>query len=169
MKTSRAQVDDQTIVVGTDGSYNSDVAVQWAIQEARQSGRRIEVVHAVPLAETVVVTPLTLVGFPDPTSYGPEVLHRASNQCTQAGVAVTTTLAEGSPADCLVEISEGAAMLVVGARGHSQAAALLLGSVSNACARRSKCPVVLVKPPAASDSPSPHRERHPEAHLDRSR
>ena len=149
MKTSHPPVDTQTIVVGIDGSSGAHTALEWAVDEARQTARRIVIVHAAPLAEAVVLAPLTLLGFPDATSSGTEDLRRASDYCHRAGVSVATLLAEGSPADCLVDTSDGAAMLVLGARGHGRTAALLLGSVSQDCARRAKCPVVIIKPKAA--------------------
>lgn len=140
------RTDANTIVVGTDGSPGSDAALEWAVKEAFGSRRRVLSVYAFPLAETMVLAPLTLVGFPDASSYGAEVLRRAADYCGDAGVPFSTVLAEGSPADCLVDASDGAAMLVLGARGRGQATSLLLGSVSQDCARRARCPVVLIKP-----------------------
>ena len=110
------------------------------------------VVHAFPLAETMVLAPLTLVGFTDGAGYGTEVLRRAADYCGDAGVLFSTVLAEGSPADSLVDASDGAAMLVLGARARGQAASLLLGSVSQDCARRARCPVVLIKPKKSADT-----------------
>ena len=150
MTETHQRADANTIVVGTDGSPGSDAALEWAVKEAFGSRRRVLAVYAFPLAETMVLAPLTLVGFPDASSYGPEVLRRAADYCGDAGVPFATVLAEGSPADCLVDASDGAAMLVLGARGRGQATSLLLGSVSQDCARRARCPVVLIKPKKAA-------------------
>ena len=159
MNNTHTPADPHTIVVATDGSSGADAALEWAITEAQQTGRRIMVVHVSPLSESVVIAPFTLVGFPDAASYAAEVLRRAAARCRQAGVAAFTKLVEGSPVDSLVDVSHGAAMLVVGATGHGQAATLLLGSVSQDCARRAKCPVVIVKPPASADPASPQAHR----------
>lgn len=152
MTQSHQRADTNTIVVGVDGSPGSEAALAWAVKEAFGSRRRVMVVHAFPLAETMVLAPLTLVGFTDGPSYGTEVLRRAADYCGDAGVAFSTVLAEGSAADCLVDASDGAAMLVLGARARGQAASLLLGSVSQDCARRARCPVVLIKPKKSADT-----------------
>jgi nucleotide-binding universal stress UspA family protein len=44
----------------------------------------------------------------------------------------------------LIEAAEGAELLVVGGRGHSELAEMLLGSVSLHCVARAPCPVVVV-------------------------
>lgn len=136
-------------MVAADGSSGADAALEWAIEEARHTGRRVLAVHVASFGETMALAPLTLVGLPDATSYGNEVLGRAAEHCRRAGVAATTLLLEGRPADHLVQVSDGAAMLVLGARGLGHAASVLLGSVSHDCAQRARCPVVVVKPPAA--------------------
>jgi nucleotide-binding universal stress UspA family protein len=56
-------------------------------------------------------------------------------------------IVEQVPARALVEASEQAALLVVGSRGHGGFAELLLGSVSYACAQRSRCPVAIIRSP----------------------
>jgi nucleotide-binding universal stress UspA family protein len=60
-------------------------------------------------------------------------------------VRVTTDVAEGLPAQVLLDAAEGAALLVVGSRGHGGFAGALLGSVSQHCASHSPCPVVIVR------------------------
>ena len=63
------------------------------------------------------------------------------------------TVADGSPAKTLLQISEGARMLVVGSRGHGGFTGLLLGSVSAACTEHAHCPVLVVHGP----TPPPRR------------
>jgi nucleotide-binding universal stress UspA family protein len=52
---------------------------------------------------------------------------------------------EGHPAPLLVEASRGAALLVVGSRGHGEFAGMLLGSVSEHCVSNAHSPVVVVR------------------------
>jgi nucleotide-binding universal stress UspA family protein len=65
-------------------------------------------------------------------------------------VPLATVLAEGDATQSLVRAAAGADLLVLGIRGRSPAAGLLLGSVSQACAARASGPVVLVKRPGGT-------------------
>ena len=54
-------------------------------------------------------------------------------------------LNSGDPAESLLAAAQDADLLVLGTRGRSPLAGLLLGSVSQICAAAARCPVVLVK------------------------
>jgi nucleotide-binding universal stress UspA family protein len=60
-------------------------------------------------------------------------------------VPLETLVAEGDPTEAMVEASKGANLLVLGVRGRSPFAGLLLGGVSQGAAATAHCPVVLVK------------------------
>lgn len=60
-------------------------------------------------------------------------------------VSVHTKVTLGDPPHVLTEAAESASLVVVGARGRSPAAALLLGSVSLSLITRVRCPVVVVR------------------------
>ena len=60
-------------------------------------------------------------------------------------VPLETLVAEGDPTESMVEASKDANLLVLGIRGRSPFAGLLLGSVSQGAAATAHCPVVLVK------------------------
>jgi nucleotide-binding universal stress UspA family protein len=62
-------------------------------------------------------------------------------------VPLDTVLAEGDATEALVTASKDADMLVLGIRGRSPVAGLMLGSVSQSCAASAACPVVLIKRP----------------------
>jgi nucleotide-binding universal stress UspA family protein len=51
---------------------------------------------------------------------------------------------EGGAAKVLLEVSEGAAMVIVGSRGHGGFTGLLLGSVSANVAEHASCPVLII-------------------------
>ena len=79
-----------------------------------------------------------------------EFLIRTVSEVAPApAVPLDTVLAEGDPAQSLVTAAAAAAadLLVLGIRGRSPIAGLMLGSVSQACAASASCPVVLVKRP----------------------
>lgn len=150
MEIAPDRVDERAIVVGLDGSADSQAALEWATRVARRTGRRVVAVHAIPVGETLALVPFSLVGFPDAESYGAEVLRRGVEYCRRYGVDASSRVVRGHPADVLVRAGVGAAMLVVGARSQNHAATLLLGSVSQRCAQRGRCPVVVVNASATS-------------------
>jgi nucleotide-binding universal stress UspA family protein len=72
-------------------------------------------------------------------------LEHAKRELAGCGAHVTTRLVEGSPADELVHAcSDGADLLVVGARGVGGFERALLGSVSESALRSAPCSVLVV-------------------------
>lgn len=132
------------VVVGVDGSTSSFGALAWAVAECVRSDAKLRVV----------------VAWEWPTSYGwamplPEGYQPQDDaqRLIDEGVAraralnpsidVEGTALEGSAAARLVDVSRGAALLVIGSRGHRQLAGMLLGSVSKHCVGHAHCPVVV--------------------------
>ncbi|KAJ6823895.1 universal stress protein PHOS34-like [Iris pallida] len=64
-------------------------------------------------------------------------------------VKVETRIEVGDPRDVICEVVEklGADMLVMGSHGYGLIKRTFLGSVSNHCAQKAKCPVLIVKRP----------------------
>lgn len=141
---------DRYIVVGVDGSPGSQTALRWAMAQARLTGAHVEAVSAWQ-------EPL-MTGYSygwQPTEYAGDsiavitekVLGETVAEATAQGdqtVAVHTRVVQGHPAQVLLEAAAGARLLVVGSRGHSTFAGLLLGSVSQHCVQHAPCPVVVV-------------------------
>ncbi|BAF26591.1 uncharacterized protein [Oryza sativa Japonica Group] len=77
------------------------------------------------------------------------LLVRARLICERRGVAAATVAVEGEPREALCRAAEdaGAGLLVVGSRGLGALKRAFLGSVSDYCAHRASCPIMVVKPP----------------------
>lgn len=145
---------DSRIVVGVDGSSDSEKALRWGAQIASTLGARLEVVTA----------------WEYPPSFGwagiapdwnpAKDMEKVAADTVQAvfGDEPPTDLRvqvrEGSAARVLIESSQGAVMLIVGSRGHGGFSGLLLGSVSANAAEHASCPVLIIHgdqlPPPAS-------------------
>lgn len=142
------------IVVGVDGSEPARQALAWAADEAALRRADLEVVCAFGLASgwLGVGEAVGGVGGTQPPTdelrkAAHEVLGTAVDGCPGlAGVTVHTVVADGRPADLLVERSRGADLLVVGTRGHAGLGAVVLGSTSLHCVEHAWCPVVVVRP-----------------------
>jgi nucleotide-binding universal stress UspA family protein len=76
------------------------------------------------------------------------VLSRAGvseGRAAWAAFKVEPIVLEGPVAKTLLERSAGADLLVVGAKGHSKFAGMLIGSVSQHCVTHAQCPVAVVR------------------------
>ena len=134
------------IVVGVDGSENGRRALEWALDEAALRNASLLLVHGIDLGLSVA------------EPYGGGTMLDQLQQSAQAALAEAAALAAarsvpsesrmetGSAAYSLIDASKGAALLVVGSRGHGGFVGLLLGSVSAACVHHAHCPVVVVRP-----------------------
>jgi nucleotide-binding universal stress UspA family protein len=78
-------------------------------------------------------------------TYQEFLIKTVSEIAPSPAVPVETLVAEGDPTESLIEASKHAQLLVLGSRGRSPFAGLMLGSVSQACAAHAACPVVVVK------------------------
>jgi nucleotide-binding universal stress UspA family protein len=144
--------DRSRIVVGVDGSEPSRQALRWARSLARAFDAEIEAV-------TAWTFPTVGAGAPnwpddwDPAADAAQVLHEAvvATLGEHPDTPVHERVVEGGAARTLLEISSGARMLVVGSRGHGGFSALLLGSVSAACAEYAAGAVLVVH----GDTPPP--------------
>ncbi|WP_243708789.1 universal stress protein [Actinomadura sp. GC306] len=134
----------EAIVVGTDGSAESERAVEWAAAEAVLRKRPLHLVHALERP----VLPQLFGGKDEELAQAGEALL----ETVRDGVRVrwpeletTTALVADEPAKALAEQSEEAFELVLGSRGRGGFASMLLGSTSRRMASQSTVPVVIVR------------------------
>lgn len=135
------------VVVGVDGSPHGDEAFRWALADAEAHQGEVTAVFAwqVPF--------VSIPGAFDRAALeqaGKEFLiERISSIAPSPPVPLRPLVAEGDTAEALVTAAKDADLLVLGIRGRSPFAGLLLGSVSQRCAAGATCPVVLVKQPGS--------------------
>ena len=140
------------IVVGVDGSEPSQAALRWAATEAHRRGVGLQVVtcwtypmlpwgpYQPPLSSQDFEAEARQVAETEiETVLGPD------RQTLDIEVAVL----DGAASLRLLEFDRAADMIVVGSRGRGGFSGLLLGSVSQHLAEHARCPVVIVRPPAA--------------------
>ncbi len=138
------------IVVGIDGSANSEYALNWAMNEAamRHASLTVLTIHqAVPSQATGL--PLSFQeekpSLDRSRALADELVQKAASRLGEQGPSsVSVRVLHGSPADALIDASKEADMLVVGSRGSGGFARLLLGSVSTQVTHHASCPVVVV-------------------------
>ncbi|HEX4061793.1 MAG TPA: universal stress protein [Streptosporangiaceae bacterium] len=142
------------IVVGVDGSPNSERALDWAMGHAAALSVPLTVitVHEVPKSYWGGIP---VIGSADEALL--EKLRQAVGEMTQkaasglgdAGpVSVHVRAVSGFVVKELADASQDADLVVVGTRGGGGGglARLLIGSVSSEVVQHSACPVVIVPP-----------------------
>jgi nucleotide-binding universal stress UspA family protein len=143
----------ERIVVGTDGSETATEAVRQAIDLARMSGAKLDIVAAF---EPVSTTRLREEGgeVPGDVSYavGPRedvnvTLEAAVGMAKQGGVDAEPYPQQGDPADAILDVADktGADLIVVGNKGMTGAKRFLLGSVPNKVSHHAPCGVYIVR------------------------
>jgi len=143
----------EAIVVGIDGSEGAARATTWACEEARRRGAPVRLVHAWTFAVGGHAAAASTVALLADAARS--LLDRCVAEARAAApdVEVDGVVVERSPAQALIDLSAGEALLVVGDAGRSRAASLLLGSVADACVRHAQVPVVVVRAGGRDDGP----------------
>jgi len=140
----------KTVVVGTDGSASSMIAVERAASLASGPDSRLILVTAfIHEADDTRAQDILKGDSYKATGTGPayEILHDARDRATTAGATnIVEKAIAGAPVDVLVDtvVAEKADLLVVGNLGLSTIAGRLLGSVPANVARRAKSDVLIV-------------------------
>lgn len=140
------------IVVATDGSDNARHAVAWTAELAAQTGARVTAVHVFePLAHLAGSGPVDLARLRDEARRELDDVWAAPLR--DAGVDVAVAIVEGRAAEAIAGAadSEGADLIVVGARGLSPLRRVVLGSVSQRLPHITTVPVVVVHLPDSQD------------------
>jgi len=138
----------RVVVVGVDGSRESEAALRFASDEAKLRGALLRIVCAWEpsasgyLGEAFVPTPDEFVHA---EQHAEDVLRGALQQLQGESLEVEAVAEEGGPAAVLLEQAAGADLLVVGSRGLGTAKRLMLGSVSHELAQHARCPIVIVR------------------------
>jgi nucleotide-binding universal stress UspA family protein len=142
------------IVVGVDGSANARFALEWAIKEGAIKNAPVTVITVNEVASSFwtgnpITVPADEIRLEEDRKAAAEL---ADKIVTDLGgprpASVTIKAVNGFAADELIHASEGADILVVGARGGAQSGGMAhhtpIGSISTKVLHHAKCPVVVV-------------------------
>jgi nucleotide-binding universal stress UspA family protein len=136
-----------SIIVGVDGSPESNNALRWAVEEAKLRGARLKAVHCwlypVGIGIDVYVLPPEDVMEKSAAS-ALDVAIDAALEGFEAVPPIERVIVNGSAGHILATMSDEAELVVVGTRGRGGFTGLLLGSAANQVAHHAKCPAVLI-------------------------
>ena len=149
------------IIVGVDGSEQSQAALDWALGQAELVGADLVLAHT--WNPDSYATPAMAGVVPDMIQAG--ALNDEAEELAQAWLddlvaataartiaSVSGVLASGSPAGHILDLSAEATMVVVGSRGRGGLRSAVLGSTSQQIAHHAQCPVVVVRDSAATSA-----------------
>ena len=149
------------ILVGVDGSAESDTAIRWATTEAVMRRAPLTLVHALaPVVTTWPIWPVQASITEWQEDNAAQVLDRAV-KTVQSCAAQTelpdlhTEVLRADIVPALVEATEDKQMAAVGSRGTSALAGVLLGSVSLGLLLHSHCPVAVTHAEQTPDADAP--------------
>jgi nucleotide-binding universal stress UspA family protein len=136
------------IVWATDGSAGADHALGYARDLARTTGAELVVVHGEEMSAA-----RSSIGYTrrvDEEDLEAKIKRQVA-EITDSGIPVSVKVIGGHahPATLIAEVAEvaedvGAGLVVVGTRGHTPLAGLMLGSVTDRLLHILHCPVLAV-------------------------
>lgn len=158
----------QHILVPTDFSETSNVAIDRALPLAKLSGARVTLLHviygdklneALLGLDAVANLSRTLDLGPDATSYVPgydlAAIHSAAekklddivNQADHANVTIATAVRDGRPSKEIIDFANQSDvdMIVMGTHGRGPVGRMFLGSVTENVIRASDIPVLVIR------------------------
>ena len=141
------------IVIGVDGSPDSNAAVEAVYERTWPNGTQVRLVVVV---DTVMAIPkdsesaeLRWIEVDDADKWEPvrQFFEQAAAKLRSAGVDAAVMIRRGNPKDQIIEEAEswGADCIFVGAKGLRGIERLLLGSVSSAVSAGALCSVEVVR------------------------
>jgi nucleotide-binding universal stress UspA family protein len=134
------------ILFANEGSPAADRALIFIEHLARVEEAEVVVVHAYQVPNHYVTTDAfeELHSSFEKASWA--VVNEAVEELEDVGIVARGTIREGTPAQVILSVAseENASLIVLGTRGPSSAAELLLGSVSTEVLRMARCPVLAV-------------------------
>lgn len=135
------------VLLAYDGSPDAERALDWAANEAKETGSPLLVMMVEDVQEVPYGGATSTV-----TSGAPPILEHARALLAEVGVDSTLEHRIGRVVTEILQAAGSASMVVLGSGGHGRTGELFLGSVSQDVARHATCPVVVVRRPRVSDA-----------------
>ncbi len=135
------------ILVAVDFSETSNKAFDYALSLARAFEAEIIALHV--LEDPILYAPSTAQSYRDAYERALQgKLDELVNRHGIEGSRVTTTMKQGAPFLEVIRYAqaEDCDLIVMGTLGHGPIKHMLLGSVAEKVVRKSKCPVLVVRP-----------------------
>lgn len=134
------------IMFANEGSPAADRALLYVEHLARMENAEVVVVHVFEVPERYAATEAYDELHASFEKAAWAVVDDAVEELAKGDVLSRGVVREGPAAQAILQLAdeENASLIILGTRGPSSAAELLLGSVSTEVLRRARCPVMAV-------------------------
>ena len=153
----RGDVTEGPIAVGVDDSPATDHVLATAFEAAASRDTGLAAIRAYlpPTSLWMGDVPAVAIDMPQDDTAAHERLEELLAPWRQKypEVPVEAMVSHDSPAAVLSGVSHGAQLVVVGSRGHSTIAGVLLGSTGNQLLHHADCPVLIARSRAKEGQP----------------
>ena len=143
------------IVVGFDGSHESRLALEDAVELADGSGATLKLVAVAQEPPVVYGKGASMGGYQELKEAVEEQKREQLDDALGSipkSVTAEASLVVGDPGEKLAQAASGGSLLILGSRAYGPLRRVLLGSVSTALMRTAPCPV-LVHPRGVKSDP----------------
>ena len=133
------------ILVGIDGSSNSNRAAAFAAGVASKFGASVTLLFVVAPSDHDMLAGKSTSMEEGKRGFGEQRMEKAATIFDEAGVKFDKDVEFGHAAEKILVVSErGYDLVVLGTRGQSAVRGFLMGSVSSQVSQHSKVPVLVV-------------------------
>jgi nucleotide-binding universal stress UspA family protein len=153
MESKRNNGHFRNILIGYDGSKDSERALKVGLRMARNMDSTVEVLAVALPSEPSTPVEMQSV-LDDAREHYKKALGRIAEAAKENGIRLETEIAVGHPAEQIIQRAEQnhSDLIVVGRRGTSTFEMLALGSVSERVLRFAPCPVLVTSQVNYGDS-----------------
>lgn len=130
-----------------DGSEHSVNSTRYSIELARLLGAEIVLLHCHARFPIVMAEPYFQQAIDDITDASETLIQPYEKMLEEAGVKFDIRILEGSPGNRIADVAkiEKIDLIVMGSRGMTDFAGLILGSVAHQVLHKAECPVFITK------------------------
>ncbi|MCX6650961.1 MAG: universal stress protein [Methanomassiliicoccales archaeon] len=135
------------ILIPTDGSKNSNKALEHGLQIAKLSNAEVTALSVIDISKpSSRVQSMTSMPLGNPEADVADAAVKEATEMAKAmGIKITPEVKMGSPAFDIIAMSDKFDLIVMGTQGRTGLPHLLIGSVAEKVVREAKCPVLVIK------------------------
>lgn len=137
----------RNILVPTDGSEYTKLAIDRAIELAKEVGGSITAIYVIDhtvFGNIPMDSSVTSV-YDMMEKEGHDATKYVLDLCDKNGIEAKELIVEGAPVKAIVNASSDYDVIVMGTLGRTGFAKLMMGSVAERVVRYAKCPVMVVR------------------------